>query len=399
MAAKLGSLVTLNASTFKILAIWASISSLVILFLIKHVVASELLFALKDLPVYIAMIMLCARWIRSRRSAYLLALIIAYALFLALNLVILNPEYAHPLANIRQIISPLMALLFFCSLRVSFEDIKKIEKTLSLVIFIVVAWGVLEVSFELWKSYDLASFFLLKGIPVDQHGLSFMFYEPMFGYRERMTSSFLDPISLGHFLATSLVYFYYRHGLKSEYRITVILCFSGLLLCMSKGAILQAFIALSFFNPSLNSFYRVLSLLVPVIFFFFAPNKHGMLIHFNGFANAIDNITLFGYGVGSVGNYAKMFSENLTVYYKVGISDTFLGSLLGQVGFFGTSFWMFLIYSVIFPIRQSNRLDLILLTSIILVSALSENTMNITSFILPAIIIALAHQGKYFYNE
>src|SRR3546814_4604876 len=54
---------------------------------------------------------------------------------------------------------------------------------------------------DLWRYLDLTNYFNLKGIPVDKRGLSYMFYEPALSYTERLVSTVLDPISLGHMLA------------------------------------------------------------------------------------------------------------------------------------------------------------------------------------------------------
>lgn len=399
MAIKLRALQLTNEAVFKFFAVWASVSSLTILLLVKFVSANELFYTLKDLPLYIFMVFLCASWIKTKRSANLLIALIIFVVILFLNYILVNPEYVNPLANIRQIIAPIAILLFFCSLRLDTHNIWAIERTLARVVLYVFFFGLLEASFQLWKSFDLSIFFQLKGIPVDAHGLSYMFYEPMFGYRERMTSSFLDPISLGHFFASALIYFYYRHGLKSEFKFTMAICLAGLILAMSKGAILQSFLALTLLNPALNFFLRLSAILPPILFFVLSSNKAGVLIHLKGLANSIESISFFGHGIGSTGNYAKMFSDNLDTYYKIGISDTYFGSLLGQTGIAGVAIWFFLIYLVVSPIKRTSKLDVIILTSVIIVSFVSENTMNVTSFMLPAIFISLAYWRKNSYNE
>ncbi|MNZ96818.1 hypothetical protein D3C78_1160290 [compost metagenome] len=141
--------------------------------------------------------------------------------------------------------------------------------------------------------------------------------------------------------------------------------------------------------------------MLPAAAFIAIPNKAGILIHINGLFNSISNMSLFGHGIGSSGNYAKMFSENLNQYAELGISDTFIGSLIGQTGILGLTLWLLLIYTPTLPTqKKSTNGHLIILTSIILISIISENTMNITSFLAPAIIISLVkNKLKFFRHE
>ncbi|MEL7938657.1 hypothetical protein [Pseudomonas delhiensis] len=390
MYAKQGTRIT--PYIFSLFIAWAAFSSVAILLLIKLGANSPLVFSLKDMPVYIVMALSFSAWARSSRSTLTLSASLLFTTYLFLNLILLKPDYSNPLANIRQIIAPIIVLLFFCQLKPLEHELKKIENSLFLILSIVFIFGVFEFSTEFWKSVNLTNFFNLKGIPVDQYGLSYMFYEPAFGYRERMTSTFLDPISLGHFFSSIFIAAYYKcifSGTKR--RAAIVLSALGLVFCLSKGALLQAFIGITILNPRVNILIKSIFLLVPLAVFSAIPNKAGILIHLSGLSNSFENISFFGHGIGSSGNYAKMFSDDLNQYSALGISDTFIGSLIGQIGVFGLGIWLLLLYTAILPIKKKQlNPHLIILTSIVMVSVISENTMNITSFMLPCIIIALA---------
>lgn len=120
-------------------------------------------------------------------------------------------------------------------------------------------------------------------------------------------------------------------------------------------------------------------------------NISGILLHIGGLNSAFENISFWGHGIGSAGNYSIMFSASNQSL--LGISDTYIGALIGQIGIFGTFLWILLGFVIILSPkseRASKILSLKLFFSIFGVSILSENTMNVTSFLLPAIIIGLS---------
>ncbi|MDL5510256.1 hypothetical protein QSE00_00410 [Arenibacter sp. M-2] len=261
----------------------------------------------------------------------------------------------------------------------------------------VVFLGVLFKLIDLWSYLDLTNYFNLKGIPVDKRGLSYMFYEPALSYTERLVSTVLDPISLGHMLAAPIILCYYSVFTEGKKRkILFFLLSIGLILTFSKGAILQVILALFFFNKSLSPTTRFLIPSVFVALALLTLNIEGILIHLFGLKNAIVYLNLFGHGLGMVGNYAKMFAEDLSVYYKFEISDTFIGSVIGQIGLVGFAFWIsfFLpkIKSII--LSRTNHVGAIILTSQLIIAAISENTFNFTSFIIPGIVSGILIKNK-----
>ncbi|MGO3889790.1 MAG: hypothetical protein ACTJHW_02335 [Paenalcaligenes sp.] len=375
---------------------WGAFSSAAIMVLVEFVgVRNPSIYSLKDLPVYMFMLLSFPLWLLRADRVLFSFIFFLFFTYLVANLYFLNPDYSSPLANIRQIVAPIVLLFFFCSLRMNESSWALLFRNSIFVFLLVFSFGFIEIFFEIWKSVGLHNYFNLKGIPVDQHGLSYMFYEPSIGYRERMTSTFLDPISLGHSFAAILIFIFYNKSEKYlKHRYFFIFVFSlGVLLTFSKGAMLQVFLAFFIFNPRIHFLFRFLLSFFPLVVFWLMPVKKGVLIHLNGFFNSLDTISIFGYGIGSVGNYAKMFSDDLTVYYDKGISDTYIGSIIGQLGFFGFGFWVFVILFSIFPINRKNPVPFIILASQVLVSFLSENTLNVTSFLIPALVIAMSRMN------
>jgi len=228
-----------------------------------------------------------------------------------------------------------------------------------------------------------------------------MFYEPAFGNRERMTSTFIDPISLGHFLASCGIYIFYFEN-KSKMEITaLVLSIIGMGLALSKGAILQFIIGVLILNPRIPLLFKLVAAGLGALSILALPQKEGILLHIKGFTNSINSLELFGHGIGAAGNYTAMFSSNPLASSELNINDTFIGSMLGQIGLVGTIAWIIIITLIVaLHAKTKKGLNgaLRIFYSIFAISILSENTMNITSFLLPAAIIGLALRIDYRAN-
>ncbi len=369
---------------------WSTFASIAILIATKYANPPHLIFALRDIIIYILFLLLLPFSAFTKKSAYIIFILCCLLAYLIFNQLILNPGYSATINNIRQIIAPSVLLMIFYILllnagpRFLQEQLPRWFLRLHLIIFI---WGILEYTLEFWKHFGLSSYFTLKGIPVDSNGLSYMFYEPILGYRLRMTSTFLDPISLGHYFATTFSIGYLGLIFRGKARLILTLSsLIGLLLSFSKGALLQAFLTILVLNPAYPLLLRGLLLSIPFAVFLLIPNKTGLMIHVSGFMNSLSSLEFFGHGIGSSGNYTKMFAKNLDLYHQLGISDTFLGSIMGQTGLLGIILWLIAMFLPVFH-RNSKRFAMRFLAAIVAVSALSENTLNVTSFAIPSLTI------------
>jgi hypothetical protein len=373
---------------------WGVVSSLLVLFFIKSGIKSQFVFSIKDLVIYLYAFFFIGTWLNTNRHLHNCIILLFFIGFLFANYFLLNINYNAPFHNIRQIIAPVILLIIYTNIRLTKESVEKISKYICYLGILVFFFGIFEQTFQLWQKINLSDFFLLKHIPVDEKGLSYMFYEPTFGNRERMTSILLDPISLGHFYATLGGYLFYMKNKNKIQKTTFYLCVISLFLCLSKGAILQFYIYIFVFNKNINIFIRLIATLfflficVGLIVIYNVPIAN-FIIHITGFVNSIQSITFFGHGIGTAGNYASMFSNSSL---ELHIGDSYMGTLIGQIGIFGTLSWLTLICLVIYTSisnKVSKRFALRMFFSIFLVSVLSENTMNVTSFLLPSILIGL----------
>tara|TARA_R110000868_G_scaffold128217_2_gene336178 strand:+ start:6495 stop:7685 length:1191 start_codon:yes stop_codon:yes gene_type:complete len=377
-----------NENIIKINIWWAFFAPIVLAAILSFANVRGL-FILKDLVFYSSLLLVFFIG-RSKGFIFYIFRILVFIIYLFLTTSLFFELHSWIIYNLRQLIVPILIIGFGYYIKIEEQRrlasiVRFLYKTSIWVVFLGIVFRVI----DMWSFLDLTNYFNLKGIPVDKRGLSYMFYEPALSYTERMVSTVLDPISLGHMLAAPLILCYYSVYVegKKRKRILIILAI-GLILTFSKGAILQVILALFFFNKKLSPTTRFLIPSIFVAMALFTLNIEGILIHLFGLKNAIVYLNLFGHGLGMVGNYAKMFADDLSVYYKFEISDTFIGSVIGQIGLIGFAFWIsfFLpkIRSII--LSRRNHVGAIVLTSQLIIAAISENTFNFTSFIVPGII-------------
>lgn len=375
--------------------LWA-VYAPIILALVLNYVQVQGLFVLKDILFYFSFLLLILIN-RSNKLFIFLFKISVFVVYLTLLTGAFFELNSWIVYNFRQLLAPLLIVSFGYFVTIYKKSLFSIIRFFYKLGAITVLTGFLIKLLGLWQYINLANFFNTKGIPVDARGLSYMFYEPAFGYTERLVSTILDPISLGHILSAGTILCFYGVFIRGKKRwIYFTIFLLGLLFSFSKGAILQTILALFFFNKNLSYLVRFL---IPGLFVaavLLLINIDGILIHLVGLKNAIIYMNLFGHGLGLVGNYAKMFADNLTVYNTFKISDTFLGSVLGQIGLVGLLIWLsfFIRYSKDAILKKKTLVGSSIILSQLIVSALSENTLNFTSFIIPGIIGGLLVKNK-----
>jgi hypothetical protein len=196
----------------------------------------------------------------------------------------------------------------------------------------------------------------------------------------RMVSSFLDPINLGHTLVFGLCLLVYENSIKMLKPVRMTLAFFflvGIFLTISKGAIMQFFLVAIVLNSKIRLPFRIIfSLAVVPFLYVFVSDSVNFSIHYSGLRSSISSISLLGHGLAMVGNYAKMFAPDSML--DTGIGDSFWGSLIGQIGFFGFLAWLYPFWKIT-QILPPNHYIKRLLYSQLLVCALSENAFNLLS--------------------
>ena len=387
----------------KINILWSVIAPLV-LALIAMVFSNSLIFILKDIIFYFSFILIFLlpnRFFNISDKIRLLLYILGFLLFLVITTFYLHSFHGWQVYNIRQFLAPIMIVSFLSFVKMPIEFSKMmILFILKVVVFLIFLGFIFQLT-NIWQFVNLSNFFQAKGIPTYANGTPPMFFEPSMNYMPRLVSAILDPISFGHIITAAFVSLFFLKSIKSKRRkLYLFILIVGLFLTMSKGAIFQLVICVFLFNPRLNILLRLLIPLSTLVAGFFLIDLKGIIIHFKGFYFALINANLFGHGLGMVGNYAKMFASDLTIYHKMHISDTFIGSVLGQIGIIGLFFWASFFSRYFIDLgRRIIMPGSIIIISQLIISVLSENTLNLTSFFIPGLLAVLANKYELHENS
>lgn len=305
------------------------------------------------------------------------------------------------LASIRQIIIPFILILIGLNGSLNKNQFIAFKKNLIKLVFTITIFGFFEIFFEIWHVFDLTNYFESKNIPVygldnlDFYNYPVFFVEPIFHGIKRMSSTLLDPINFGHILTfvLSLLIFDKSLNLSRKFRTLIILFFSvALILTFSKGAILQLFLVFLFTYTRISVGIKLIILSILVYLMIFISDFHdGVKIHLEGIKNAIESTTLFGHGLSKTGNQASLFSEQ-----SIDIGDTFIGSILGQIGLLGLLLWLLPFYILV----KKNKYDLlsIIIIAQLIIAIISENSFNLLSVSLLCITLGI-NLNKNYGNE
>jgi len=295
------------------------------------------------------------------------------------------------IASLRQFICPFLIILvgyLFVNKR---EDYNKLTKSYLLIIFLILVFGYFERFFMIWRYVDVSPYFSEKRIPVFSNGYPVFWIEPIrnnflsigkIGI-PRMVSTILDPINLGHILVFSFVLVWKEAKEVINIRIRkllMILIFIGLLLTFSKGSLLHLFLFLFLFIR-MNIILKIaLFVILFSISLFFAMYHQGFIVHLHGFIGILSHLSALGSGLGTFGNYSKMFSES----GPQGVGDSYWAAVIGQFGIIGFLVWIFSFLFLCSKINQNSYLGGLIITQII-VCSLSENSFNYMS-VFPVMI-------------
>lgn len=315
------------------------------------------------------------------------------------------------IASLRQIFVPFLFIIigyFIVNNRKQIEDLSKYTIKILLIIFI---FGIFERLTGFWIFLDVTAFYASKNIPVFQNGYPVFWIEPVsiFGYRSfeqgipRMVSTVLDPINFGHMAVFGFTLIYYEGRRFFSQKKQVFFLFIALLcvfLSFSKGSWLQLLLVFFLLNSRVGIFKRgLVAIMALPLILYYVKFHAGFMAHFIGFIGVFEYLSVFGYGLGSFGNYAAMYSQE----YLAGVGDSYWAALLGQVGILGFFLWGSTFLLIARTIDYKHYVSL-LLVSQMMVSALSENTFNFMSVFLLMIFVG-AHlrlserKGNFLYAK
>ena len=387
---------------FLVNIIWSALAPLIIAF-IAMISSNSLIFLFKDLLFYFSFILL---FFFPKKNIFVLdRLLILFHILLFVFFIggitfFLFDFHYWQVYNIRQLLAPFLIISFPYIIKIPIKLNKELILFILRFILFLIIIGVVFMFVDIWSVIDLSNYFSAKGIPTYSNGMPAMFFEPSMNYANRLVSTILDPISFGHIITACFISLFFIKSLGRNRKLFLIIFLIGLLLTFSKGAIFQLIIALFLLNNRLNIIVRILVPFLTLVFGFFFINLAGIIIHFKGLYFSILNINFFGHGLGLVGNYAKMFAEDLSVYNEMKISDTFIGSVLGQLGIIGLLVWLTFFYRHLIDLLRNRMLaGSIIIISQLIISVLSENTLNLTSFFIPGFIAVLVNKYQLHENS
>lgn len=319
------------------------------------------------------------------RKLYWSSLVVALVMLALVLSFLLSPALSFvKLASIRQI-SSIFLIIFMGSLFSSKSSQTRLYAWILAVASALTGFGFVERFGDLWSSGLLSPFFRAKGIGLTASGYPFFFIEPIAGGFLRMVSTFLDPINFGHNLVAWLALAMYLPELYEKpfiRRFSIALMLVALGLCFSKGAWLHFLISCVILNHKINLIPKFFAILFGAIMSVFLALTHpGVKLHLEGFASSFESLSFFGHGLGMAGNYAVLFGDQAVA----GISDTFMGALLGQLGILGTVLWLLAIFFLMYLLPK-HSIAFKLMLGQLFIAAVSENAFNFSSIITVGVI-------------
>lgn len=295
------------------------------------------------------------------------------------------------LAAIRQLLYPFVFVAIGYAVQHSSTGKVDLKKFLFNLTWLTIGLGILMLVVGQKQFFWLHAYFEEKFhnstfSPIENTGFPSQWIEPIWGGIPRMASTFFDPVNFGHFLVFAL--FLFSQSKSKNKTPLAALIVVALLLTFCKGAWLQALIVffMCFFPIKLPYWLRLVAMLMIPFAVIISANYHaGIALHLRGITVAFESLKILGYGVGETGNVAVMFGAE---HYPT-IHDTFIGSLLGQLGILGVICWMlpFLVY--LFKIRKSDFVLLWIVISLLVVGVYSENCWNLLSIAFPCVWLGI----------
>lgn len=293
-------------------------------------------------------------------------ILLLYVIYLIANLIVSKQNTMATLTSFRQLMIAPTLFLFGISLNINSISLKKSLKYLIFISIIVAFFGFIErffISGQTWTNIGYYNYLINKGFEKwASYGTDpFVTYD-LFKYTgqgvRRMASFFADGIALGHFIIIPMFYIIFGNLLKNKMLkcILSILFFIVLILSISKGAYLVFGLSLLFYNMFKNEgkIKKILILFIILISgAFFITNYKSLgnsATHISGLISAFQNLKPLGYGIGSSGNLANLFSDSSTGDG----AENYIGSLMSQTGLIGLILFVMFYVNMIKKVLDNN---------------------------------------------
>ncbi len=244
-------------------------------------------------------------------------------------------------------------------------DLKALHKSLLTIGLIIICFGFIEyflLKDEFWINLNIYEYMKQKGMEkwaFGPGGIPGNFYtydfinligEPL----RRNVTLLVEPTLSGHFLSYFIVYTF----LTGKFLLFLLFLISLILTLSKGGAFVSVLSFLIIISKSLNKSLRILLLIngfaLMIIFIYisyiYSPSmKNHVYGLINNFYLLFTNPV--GYGLGSSGNFAKLYSEDIE-----GAGESFFGALIGQTGFIGGILYLLIIIELL-KIVNKNKIN------------------------------------------
>lgn len=384
--------------TFFLLSI--SFINILVVILFNNGLSSKVFSGSKEIILFIFLIFafLTCKHQKTIIPYFIIALIVPFS-SLVFMFVSDNSDMLTKIIAYRQLVVPF--LIFMLGLLLSsYNDYEKYESIYFKIGIILLVIGLIERTTYLWAGGFLTSYFESKNIAVSSIGYPYVFIEPLPFINEfhgepgflRMTSTFLDPINMGHTFSFLFTLAYTRRKLILSF-----LFFLAVVLTFSKAAIIQTLVMWILLIRFIPIYIKLFFVLFFILFaLILIQNYPGFLIHLDGLVTSISKIHLFGLGLGNAGNVSFMYSG-----IQSGIKDSFLGAILGEEGFVGIFIYTFVIFLLVILVYKKNRYIAYFLLIQFFLSALSENSFNFLSiaFLMLYIGLLLGSKNNFIFEK
>jgi len=356
------------------LPVWLLSATFVIGVLFIPFPNSRWLLSLKDVSILLFLVTNLA-WIKDIRRIPNVVSLAVVALGLFSFLLSPAPLMAKS-ASLRQLLMPFVLFVIGMQFGRSAYELEKFKRWIIIATILLCAIGTLFYLVPVWEFISLRSYTLAKNLIPCPNGAPYMFYEPIRAESiPRMVSTILDPINLGHLLVFSLVIAFTEKRLNYAGFLFVSMC---LIVTICKGAFLQiSMTVILLLSTRIPGKLQIIIWLIGIRAFLFILSHHvGVLMHMQGLFLSIKSATWFGHGLGMVGNQASMYGNPL----DLGISDTYIGAVLGQVGIIGLAAWLVPFVWMFIKLKENKTLKFLLVSQLV-VAILSENSFNLMSIL------------------
>ena len=256
---------------------------------------------------------------------------------------------------LRQIMTPVILILYGFSLKISKDDLHELLKYVVLLGIVQAGIGLLELLVlgdEFWLDINIAQYMENKGFSrwAFENGLPGNFYSYdlylIIGRVRRLAGLAADPLLTGHYLAFCVVILLYINVFKTKVgkNFALILITISTILTLSKGALLIMVIAYWYKIYRHKKYIAIVSSVVPVAIIFSIISSNSLSTvsrHINGLFSSLST-GLIGGGLGTSGNYASLYGGQSS-----SSGESYFGAVIGQMGFIGFGMFIFMMFKLL----------------------------------------------------